>query len=69
MAIAPLGQAPGDSRASFAAVCGLRDQLAATIGLPLLELSMGMTADATEAVSEGATLVRIGTAIFGPRSA
>jgi pyridoxal phosphate enzyme (YggS family) len=69
MAIAPLGQAPGDSRASFAAVRGLRDQLAGTIGLPLLELSMGMTADAVEAVAEGATLVRVGTAIFGPRSA
>jgi PLP dependent protein len=68
MTIAPLGEAPSDSRAVFAALRGLRDQLAATIGRPLPELSMGMSADAAEAVAEGATLVRIGTAIFGPRS-
>jgi pyridoxal phosphate enzyme (YggS family) len=68
MTIAPLGEAPGDSRAVFAALRGLRNQLAATIGHPLPELSMGMSADAAEAVAEGATLVRIGTAIFGPRS-
>jgi pyridoxal phosphate enzyme (YggS family) len=69
MTIAPLGEAPSDSRAVFGALRGLRDQLAATIGRPLPELSMGMSADAAEAVAEGATLVRIGTAIFGPRSA
>jgi PLP dependent protein len=69
MTIAPLGQAPSDSRAAFAALRRLRDELAATIGRPLPELSMGMSADAAEAVAEGATLVRIGTAIFGPRSA
>jgi pyridoxal phosphate enzyme (YggS family) len=68
MTIAPLGEAPGDSRAVFAALRGLRNQLAATIGHPLPELSMGMSADAAEAVAEGATLMRIGTAIFGPRS-
>jgi uncharacterized pyridoxal phosphate-containing UPF0001 family protein len=68
MTIAPLGLAPGDSRAAFARLRGLRDELAATIGRALPELSMGMSADASEAVAEGATLVRIGTAIFGPRS-
>jgi PLP dependent protein len=51
----------------FAAVRQLRDELQASTGLPLPELSMGMTADAEAAVAEGATLVRIGTAIFGPR--
>ena len=51
----------------FAALRGLRDELQATAGLPLPELSMGMTADAEAAVAEGATLVRVGTAIFGPR--
>ena len=45
----------------------LRDTLQMTVGLPLPELSMGMTGDADAAVAEGATLVRIGTAIFGPR--
>ena len=37
-------------------------------GLPLTELSMGMSCDFAVAVEEGATLVRVGTAIFGPRS-
>jgi uncharacterized pyridoxal phosphate-containing UPF0001 family protein len=38
-------------------------------GVPLPELSMGMTHDFEVAIEEGATLVRIGTAIFGPRTA
>ncbi len=44
----------------------LRDRLARP-GLPLETLSMGMSGDLEEAIAEGATLVRIGTAIFGPR--
>ncbi len=44
----------------------LRDQLATTTR-PLPELSMGMSDDLEAAIAEGATLVRIGTAIFGPR--
>jgi uncharacterized pyridoxal phosphate-containing UPF0001 family protein len=40
-------------------------ELAAGLGLP--QLSMGMTADFEVAVEEGATLVRVGTALFGPR--
>jgi pyridoxal phosphate enzyme (YggS family) len=44
-------------------------QLAARIGGDLRALSMGMTADFEVAVEEGATLVRVGTAIFGPRPA
>ena len=47
----------------------LRDQLQQLTGQALPELSMGMTADAEAAVAEGATLVRVGTAIFGPRPA
>ena len=65
MTMAPVdGTSP---RGHFAALRGLRDELQATAGLPLPELSMGMTADADAAVAEGATLVRVGTAIFGPR--
>jgi PLP dependent protein len=45
----------------------MRDELQQLTGRQLPELSMGMTADADAAVAEGATLVRIGTAIFGPR--
>jgi uncharacterized pyridoxal phosphate-containing UPF0001 family protein len=41
--------------------------LGSTSGLALPELSMGMTADAEAAVREGATLLRIGTGLFGPR--
>ncbi len=36
-------------------------------GLPMTELSMGMTADLEDAIAEGATIVRVGTGIFGPR--
>jgi pyridoxal phosphate enzyme (YggS family) len=65
MAIAPLEH--GQTDHPFATLRELRDRLRLSSGLPLPELSMGMTADAEEAVREGATLVRIGTAIFGPR--
>jgi pyridoxal phosphate enzyme (YggS family) len=65
MTVAPI--APGAERASFARLRGLRDRLRETSGLDLPELSMGMTADADAAVREGATLLRIGTALFGPR--
>jgi pyridoxal phosphate enzyme (YggS family) len=69
MTIGPAGAAPDEARRVFATLRGLRDELALRSGLPLPELSMGMTADADAAVAEGATLVRIGTAIFGPRLA
>jgi len=65
MTIAPLD--PGRERAAFARVRELRDRLQQASGLELAELSMGMTADAEAAVREGATLVRMGTALFGPR--
>jgi pyridoxal phosphate enzyme (YggS family) len=53
-------------RAAFAALRRLRDQIAAT-GLALPELSMGMSSDLEAAIAEGATIVRVGTAIFGER--
>ncbi len=53
-------------RTAFADLRRLRDQIAAT-GLALPELSMGMSADLEAAIAEGATMVRIGTAIFGER--
>ena len=59
----------GDARPHFAALLALRDR-EATIARPnvsLRELSMGMTEDLEVAVEEGATIVRVGTAIFGPR--
>ena len=69
MGIAPVGLPTADARRVFAALRRLRDVLQEKAGHPLAELSMGMTADADAAVAEGATLVRIGTAIFGPRPA
>lgn len=69
MTIAPVGLPPAEARAVFAALRQLRDALQHALERPLPELSMGMTADAEAAVAEGATLVRIGTAIFGPRPA
>lgn len=69
MTIGPAGARPEESRRVFARLRGLRDALQQLTGDPLPELSMGMTADADAAVAEGATLVRIGTAIFGPRLA
>ena len=63
--------APADSleaqRAPFRQLRELRDQLATT-RYPLHTLSMGMSGDLEAAVAEGSTIVRVGTAIFGPRN-
>jgi uncharacterized pyridoxal phosphate-containing UPF0001 family protein len=45
----------------------LRDRISAETGLTLDTLSMGMSHDLEAAIAEGATIVRIGTAIFGER--
>jgi pyridoxal phosphate enzyme (YggS family) len=58
-------QAPAAEQ--FAEVRVLGQRLRQASGLALPELSMGMTADAEDAVRQGATLLRLGTAIFGPR--
>ena len=69
MAIPPLAQAPEDARPWFRQVHDLREGwLAAGVPRPMLrELSMGMSGDFEVAVQEGATMVRVGTAIFGSR--
>jgi hypothetical protein len=53
-------------RRRFALLCQLRDKINAD-GLPLDTLSMGMSEDLEAAIMEGATMVRVGTAIFGQR--
>ncbi|HEX5395529.1 MAG TPA: YggS family pyridoxal phosphate-dependent enzyme [Candidatus Limnocylindria bacterium] len=58
-----------DPRPTFAWLRQLRDALQDRLRTALPELSMGMSADAEAAVAEGATLVRIGTALFGARPA
>ena len=57
-----------DSRKFFTALRELRDRLQTEFRVPLPQLSMGMSGDFAVAVEEGATLVRVGTAIFGERS-
>ncbi len=67
MALPPWLADPEAVRPYFRALRELRDRLAACCGQPLPELSMGMSGDFEVAVAEGATLVRVGTAIFGSR--
>jgi PLP dependent protein len=68
MTVAPLGLDQAATQAVFAQLRELRDQLrAARPDLTLPELSMGMTDDYPLAIAEGATIVRVGRAIFGAR--
>jgi pyridoxal phosphate enzyme (YggS family) len=69
MVLPPMARAPEDARPWFKRVCELRDAWLAD-GVPaseLRELSMGMSGDFEVAIQEGATIVRVGTAIFGSR--
>jgi pyridoxal phosphate enzyme (YggS family) len=68
MTIAPPGS-PAAARACFARLRILRDDLAAATGLPMPELSMGMSDDFEAAVAEGATVLRLGRVLFGDRPA
>lgn len=56
------------ARVFFATLRELRDRVQAEFRVPLPQLSMGMSGDFAVAIEEGATLVRVGTAIFGERS-
>jgi pyridoxal phosphate enzyme (YggS family) len=60
---------PEAARPGFARLRELRDEIARRIGEPLPELSMGMSGDFEVAAEEGATMVRVGTALFGARNA
>ena len=68
MTIPPADADPEKSRPDFAELRKLRDRHDGVAGLALKELSMGMSGDFEVAIEEGATLVRVGTAIFGKRS-
>lgn len=69
MTLPPYFNAPEKVRPFFRELRNLRDRIAAEAlpGVSMEELSMGMTGDFEAAIQEGATLVRIGTAIFGER--
>ena len=68
MTIAPEGANESELRAVFGGARGARDRLRAA-GHPAEELSMGMSGDFEVAVEEGATLIRLGTILFGARDA
>jgi PLP dependent protein len=67
MTIAPADAAPNELRGHFRRARQLRDEIAKCLGVELPHLSMGMSDDFSLAVEEGATLVRLGRALFGPR--
>ena len=67
MAIPPFREEPEEARAFFQKLRKIREQLEQASGAALPELSMGMSHDFPVAIAEGATMVRIGTALFGPR--
>ncbi len=67
MCMLPFEAAPREQHAGFARLRELCAALRAD-GLPVDTLSMGMSADMEAAIAEGATIVRIGTALFGPRA-
>ena len=68
MTIPPLADEAEASRRYFVDLRELRDRLQTEFHVDLSQLSMGMTQDFAVAIEEGATLVRVGTAIFGERS-
>ncbi|MCK6578569.1 MAG: YggS family pyridoxal phosphate-dependent enzyme [Anaerolineae bacterium] len=68
MTMAPIVQDVEETRPIFASLAALREWLAPYAGPTFTELSMGMTDDYPVAVQEGATMVRVGRAIFGERT-
>jgi pyridoxal phosphate enzyme (YggS family) len=67
MTVPPWSQDPERARRSFQDLRGLKLKCEQTLGSPLPHLSMGMSGDFEVAIEEGATIVRIGTGLFGPR--
>lgn len=68
MAIAPWTDEPEKTRPVFRRLAQLKQECEQILGAPLPHLSMGMSGDFEVAIEEGATLIRIGTALLGPRS-
>jgi hypothetical protein len=67
MTIAPLSEDPAVAERTFANLRAIRDRLAGEFGIPLRELSMGMSGDFAAAIAAGSTQVRLGTILFGSR--
>jgi pyridoxal phosphate enzyme (YggS family) len=68
MAVPPWSAEPETSRPHFRRLRELKLECERILGIPLPHLSMGMSGDFEVAIEEGATMVRLGTALFGPRS-
>jgi PLP dependent protein len=68
MTVPPWTDDPERARPHFQQLRKLKHQCEQILGAPLPHLSMGMSGDFEVAIEEGATIVRIGTALFGPRS-
>jgi pyridoxal phosphate enzyme (YggS family) len=69
MTVAPWAQEAEKVRPVFRRLAGLKTQCEEILGAPLPQLSMGMSGDFEVAVEEGATMIRIGSALMGPRKA
>ena len=69
MTMAPFSRQPESSRPYFQQLCEVKAACEDKLGAPLPELSMGMSGDFEIAIEEGATLIRLGTVLFGPRAA
>lgn len=67
MTIPPAAEDPGASRPYFRKLREIRDRLRSSTGVDLNELSMGMSNDFDVAIEEGATMIRVGTILFGRR--
>ena len=67
MAMPPFTPEPEKARPYFRRLRELKTECEQLLGAPLPHLSMGMSGDFEVAIEEGATIVRIGTALFGPR--
>jgi pyridoxal phosphate enzyme (YggS family) len=68
MCIPPPAKDPEQTRPYFRRLRELRDAMSAQFKIPMAELSMGMSDDFEVAIEEGATQIRLGTAVFGPRA-
>lgn len=67
MTVPPFATEPEKSRPHFQRLREIKSQCEQILGAPLPHLSMGMSGDFEVAIEEGATIVRVGTALFGPR--
>jgi len=68
MAVPPWSSEPEKSRPHFRRLRELKERAEQVLGAPLPHLSMGMSGDFEVAIEEGATMIRVGTALFGPRT-